>query len=180
MKKNVFSFFLLVFVVSTSSAQVTQVDKKNNALSVGLYAPLTGFSDSHIIGAGIDYWWKPFHPYKDSNDSKQIDFAVNGGVHYFIGKSITVNGYRFEFGNFFDIHIMPGLIYHPFKRSIVRLSAGPGANLYKQNIRVGVGTNLFTGYYLTEKISAGPAIHFRKFSNTAALWSAGIAASYFF
>ncbi|WP_276502043.1 hypothetical protein [Terrimonas pollutisoli] len=180
MKKNVFSFFLFVFVVSTSSAQVTQVDKKNNALSVGLYASLGGFSDSHIMGAGIDYWWKPFHPYKDSNDSKQIAFAINGGAHYFFGKHVIVNSYGFKFSNFLDMHIMPGFLYQPLKRSIIQLSAGPNANLYKQNIRVGVGANFFTSYYLTEKISAGPAIHFRKFSNTAALWSGGIAASCFF
>ena len=180
MKKIVFSFFLFVFVVSTSSAPVTQVDKKNNALTIGLYAPTGDFSDSHVIGIGADYWWIPFRPHKDSNDTKQIAFAINGGVHYFFGKNITVNSYGFEFGNFLDVHIMPGLIYNPFKRSVIQLSAGPAANLYKQNIRIGAGAGLFTSYYLTEKISVGPAIHFRKFSNTAALWSAGIAASYFF
>lgn len=180
MKKIVFSFFLFVFIVSTSSAQVKQVDEKNNALTIGLYAPTGGLSDSHAIGIGADYCWIPFRTHKDSNDTKQIAFAINGGVYYFFGKSISVNSYGFEFGNFLDMHIMPGLLYHPFKRSIIQLSAGPAANLYKQNIRVGAGADLFTSYYLTEKISAGPLIHFRKFSNTAALWSAGITASYFF
>ena len=180
MKKIVCDFFLLLFFVSTSSAQAKQVDEKNNALAVGLYRPVGSFGDSHVIGIGVDYWRISFRQHKYSRNTKQIAFVLNGGVHYFIGKNITVSDYEFEFRNFFSTHIMTGLLYHPFKRSIIQLSAGPTANLYKKNIRVGGGANLFAGYYWTKKISAGPVINFRKFSNTTALWSAGLTASYYF
>lgn len=180
MKRIVLSFFFLIFIVATSAAQVKQVDKKNNALAIGLYTPIGDFGESHVIGIGAEYRFIPFRQPNDSSDAKQIAFVIIGGIHYYFGKNIVVNSYEFDFGNFFDIHLKPGLIYLPFKRSIIQLSAGPAANLYKQNIRVGVGTDLFTSYYLIEKISVGPAIHFRKFSNTTALWSAGITANYFF
>lgn len=179
MKNNVFLFSLLVFVAPTSSAQVKQVDKKNNALTIGLYTPISDFSDSHVIGAGVDYRLIPFYPHKDSNNIKRFVFVMSGGFHYYFGKSSIVNGYEFDFGNLMGIHIMPGLLYYPFKRSFIQLSAGPGASLYKNNFRIGVGANLFAGYYLTEKISIGPAIHFNKFSKTAALWSLGVSATYF-
>lgn len=80
-----------------------------------------------------------------------------------------MNGYEFNFGSFLANHLMPGLLYPPFKRSAIRLSEGPAVNLYPQNIRVGAGADLHAGYCLTVKISVGPAIYVRKFSNMAAL-----------
>lgn len=180
MKRIVLGFFLLLFIAFTSAAQVKQVCKKDNALAVGLYTPIGDFGESHVIGIGAGYRYIPFRQPRDSNGTKQIAFVINGGVHYYFGKNISVSSYEFDFGNFFNIHLMPGLLYRPFKRSVIQLSAGPAANLYKHHLRIGAGVNISGNYYMTKKISIGPAVNLNKFSNTASLLSLGVSASYFF
>ncbi len=165
---------------NTDTLSVRYAKGKSQAIAFGLYAPLGIFSKSHIAGAGIDYSWSHHKFGRNVSPAKSIGFIVNGGVNYYYGKKITTAGYDFRYGGYLNLYAMPGIIYNPLKNANVALTAGPSLNIYKGSANAGIGINLFSNYFLSEKIALGPGIIYKKHTNTNALWAAAIRALYIF
>ncbi len=153
---------------------------KSQAISFGIYLPVGNFLRSHTLGAGIDYSWSRHRFDRYVSPGGRIGFIVNGGVSYYIGEKIKTAGYDFRYGGYINIYGMPGLIYTPFKKANVALTAGPALNIYKAAANAGIAINFIGNYFVSDNITIGPAINYKKHTNTDALWAIAIRASYIF
>ena len=186
--KNYSSLFIFCFLTCTGvQAQKSadtlmkrQTNGANNAVAFGLYLPLGVFTQSHIAGAGIDYSWTRRRYGRNVSPAKLIGFTVNGGINYYVGKKITTAGYGFHYGGYINLHAMPGLLFNPVKNGNLSLTAGPALDIYKASANAGIGITLLANYYISKNIAIGPGVIYRKHTNTDALWSATIRASYIF
>jgi hypothetical protein len=133
-----------------------------------------------VAGAGADYFW--CHYLHDNNLSykRAIGLIATGGLNFFAGKKIRTAGYDFRYGNFVSVYVMPGIIYHPVTKGSASLTAGPVFNFYKGSSNTSLGVTLQTNYFVSQNISVGPALVYRKRTKTDALWAAGLRASYAF
>ena len=178
----IFSF--LVYLGGQAQNTGTRLPEKANgksqAVAFGVYLPVGIFSESHIAGAGIDYFRSNHRFGKGISPVKSIGFIINGGINYYLGKTISTAGHDFRYGGYFNVHAMPGIIYNPVKNGNIALTAGPALNLYKGSANAGIGIRFSTNYFISENIAIGPGVVYQKHINTDALWAITIRASYIF
>lgn len=181
--------FLLIFLLSaylggqaqnTDTSQPKRLSGKSQAAAFGLYLPTGIFSESHIAGAGIDYSWSRHRFGKDIPPVSPFGFVINGGVNYYLRKTITTAGHDFRYGGYLNLYAMPGIIYNPVKKGNIILTTGPALNIYKGSVSTGIGINFLSSYFISENIAIGPGIIYKKHTNTDALWAVTIRASYIF
>ena len=180
--------FLLIFLLwaylggraQTPDSFDHEAKSKSHAVAFGIYLPLGTFSKSHIAGAGIDYSWSHHRFGVGVSSAKPVGFIINGGVNYYLGKTITTAGYDFRYGGYLNLYAMPGIIYNPVKNGNIALTAGPALNVYKGSANAGIGLNFFTNYFISENIAIGPGVLYKKHTNTDALWAVTIRATYIF
>ena len=168
-------------VYGQTGASAEHVRKgKSQMLSVSALLPVGRFADSHVVGAGLSYSWSN-HRFGDSvNARKWVGFTVQGGFDYLIGKSQTVAGSRFRYGNNLYVQVMPGVICNPSAKSSVVLLAGPSLGIYKSSSSLSYAVQLSAAYCVSPKITIGPSIVYRKHAEVDALWTAGVKAGYGF
>jgi hypothetical protein len=153
---------------------------KHNTLSIGLSFPIGVFKRTHTGGVSVDYF-RSKHRYGDDIPvAKLINFALNGGVSYHVGKSITTAGYESRYDGYLTFYGMAGIDYKPAMPVNISLTAGPVLSIYKGSTDAGAGVNLFWSYFFSKNIALGPGISYRKFSKTDALWSGTVRALYAF
>ncbi len=193
MKKTVFIVSLSLFSVSDSLAQNSAVVGQNgyrHAVSGGINVPIGTFSESHIAGISSSYSWSHHRfGYLQARPRKLVGFTADGGIDYYLGKSITEAGYDFTYGNYLYLHTFGGIICNPGKKNRqkgylcktnIRLTAGPAMGIYKGNADVGYGIKLSGSYYLTEKLAITPGMMFMKHTLASSLGTAMISTTYNF
>jgi hypothetical protein len=79
-----------------------------------------------------------------------------------------------------NFYTLSGVDYKTSMRVNINLTTGPLLSFYKGNTSLGMAVNLISDYYLSDRITVGPGLFFRKFGKTDALWSGTIRASYAF
>lgn len=187
MKKNI-AFLLAVCMFTTASlaqtnkpAATTQPSKgMSNKISLGISFPIEAFKRSHSTGIAVEYVRSQNRFGQNSLTSPLIKFAMNGGISYHPGRTNATAGYPFSHGYYLNIYTLFGIDYKPSVPVNINLTTGPLMSIYKSNTDLGIGINLFSDYYLSNRIAVGPGLFFRKFGKTDALWSGAIRASYAF
>jgi len=101
-------------------------------------------------------------------------FTYNGGFAYYFGKNETVSNYRYKYPGYIFIHGFGGLLYYPFKKVGISLTAGPALGIYNGNLQFNVGSKLETGYNISTSIAIGPGILLMKEPGANALWSLAV------
>jgi hypothetical protein len=175
--------FTVVSLAQTSkpAATLTQPSKgMSNKISLGLSLPIDAFNRSHSTGLAIEYLRSQNRFGQNLLTSPLIKFALNGGISYHPGSTTATAGYSFSYGNYLNVYTLFGIDYKPSVPINVNLTTGPLLSIYKGNTDLGAGLNLFSDYYLSDRIAVGPGLFFRKFGKTDALWSGTIRASYAF
>lgn len=145
-----------------------------------LLAPIDKLASSHRAGAGLDFSWCPQGFDADTITYKKSGFIMNGGVRYLPGKSITVAGHGFRYGNLLSIYAMPGYYFRPVQKGYLALFAGPELNGYRKNFNLGLGAQVQANYCLSSRVAMGPGIVYKKRNGTPAMWMASIRAGYRF
>src|SRR5687767_3095355 len=135
-------FHLGMRAQSIDTSSLKHIKGKSQAISFGLFMPVSTFSNSHIAGAGIDYSWSRHRFGRDISADKLIGLIVNGGINYYAGKKITSAGYDFRYGGYINLYAMPGIICNPLKNGNIALTVGPALNIYKGSANAGIGFNL--------------------------------------
>lgn len=188
MNKNI---ILLLFGCMLTTASLAQSNKQaantsqpskgmTNKLSLGISFPIEAFKRSHSTGIAVEYIRSQNRFGQNSLTHPLIKFAMNGGISYHPGRTTTTAGYQFSYGNYLTIFALVGIDYKPSVPINVNLTTGPLISIYKGNTNLGAGINLYSDYYLSDRVAVGPGLFFRKFGNTDALWSGTIRASYAF
>lgn len=170
----------VLFPVSALFAQNTSSKQgRQHAVSVGVQVPVGLFSESHFAGIGTGYLWSNRRFGKtETLPRKLIGFTASVGFDYYFGKNVSVAGYDFSYSGYGYLYAFGGIIYHPFKNSNIRLTAGPAAGLYAQNLETGWGIKLDGSYYAGSRIAVSPGIMYMKQALTSTLWAIMIKAVY--
>jgi hypothetical protein len=108
---------------------------------------------------------------------KMLGFTFNTGMAYYFGKKTATAGYDFKYGNYFYLHVMPGLLFNPRSNANVSLLAGPSLGIYKNSADWGFTAIVNGNYYLTKNICVGPGLGYKKHADTDALWNVFVRAS---
>jgi hypothetical protein len=174
LKVLVVSLCLFLFS-SRSEAQ----QGSSHLLSLDLQVPVGVFATSHFAGAGLNYSWSQ-HRFGNNVLKKTPGFMLNGGADYYFAKKISTAGYPFTYGGYLYLHVMPGLIVNPWQNGNISLNAGPSIGLYKGNADWGLNTTIIGNYFLSDKISIGPGISYKKHAQNYALWSGIVRVSFVF
>lgn len=185
MKKHVFFTLLATVYCALTTAQpnadsIYQPKGKNQLLSFSASIPVGRFMNSHLAGLGLSYNWS-HHRFGDSvNARKIVGFTAQAGIDYFLGKSVNTTGQSFRYGNLLYVQTMPGVIYNPNAKSYLTLLAGPTLSIYKNSASLYYAVNLSGAYHISQQLSLGPTVIFRKKAEVDALWAAGLKLSYVF
>lgn len=187
MKKTILLVFAGSMLTKGMLAQITDPnsDKNSpkamsNAVALGLSFPIGVLNRTHTAGITLDYFRSTRRYANDAMADKPINFAMNGGVSYHVGKSTTTSGYKFRYGGYFNLYAMAGIDYKPAMPVNFSLTAGPVMSIYQGNTEIGAGVNLSWSYFLSKNIAIGPGISYQKQSKANALWLGTIRASYAF
>lgn len=172
MKTRIIILYLLLAVCCKAKAQSKE---GNNAVSIGINLPVGNFSSTHLIGIGAEY--SPLRHTFQLFKWKHLAFTYNGGVAYYFGKKETVSGYPYKYPGYIFIHAFGGLLYNPFKKASITLTAGPALRIYNGNARFNIGSKLELSYFISKKVAIGPGIIFMKESGADLLWSAAFKAT---
>lgn len=186
MKKNV--FFLIFLLISNTKLWSQETDLficypvagKTNTSAFGLSFPLGTFNRTHNMGLFIDYSRSTKRYGKHYTLPDLFHFAINGGLNFNPGKTITTAGYESKYGSYLNIYAFLGIDFKLATPVNASLTTGPLLSIYMGNTDIGVGVNLFSYYYISKRLAVGPGLFFRKFGKTDALWSGTIRASYAF
>lgn len=165
----------LILSCSRSAAQ----QGGSHLLSLDLQVPVGVFAASHFAGAGFNYSWS-HQRFGNKVFKKTPGFMLNGGADYYFGKKISTAGYPFTYGGYLYLYVMPGLIVNPWQNGNITLKAGPSMGLYKGNADWGLNTTINGNYFLSDKISIGPGISYKKHAQKYALWSGIVRISFAF
>jgi hypothetical protein len=148
-----------------------QIKGTQNLIGFGFFFPVGAFAQTHFAGAGLDYSWSPYRFGRNITLDKSFGFIVNGGISYYAGKRITTEGYESSYGGFMNVYAMPGIMYNPLKNGTFSLTAGPALNIYKGEASAGFGVSLLSNYFLSENVTIGPGLVYKKHPDTDALWA---------
>ena len=165
---------------NTDTLANRQIKGTRNMIGFGFYLPAGVFAQSHFAGAGLDYSWSNNRFGRNVSLDKSFGFIVNGGISYYAGKRITTEGHESTYGGFMNMYAMPGIMYNPLKNANFSLTAGPALNIYKGAASAGLGVNLLGNYFLSENITIGPGLVYKKHTDTDALWAITIRVSHNF
>lgn len=151
---------------------------KNSQVSLDIHLPVGVFARTHFTGAGLSYSWSRNRFGLNRATSKPVAFMATAGADYYFGKKIKPVGYDFRYDGYFFLYAFPGILFHPWSNSNIAFAAGPTLGIYGGSADAGFGANLFATYYLTDKISIGPGITYKKRSKAEALWGGGVRVGY--
>ena len=152
-----------------------------NQVTLGLSFPFGVFQRSHFGGVGVDYSWTNNRRFgAGAAPKKAIGLIVQGAVDYFLGKKLKTAGYPFRYDNYLVAEVGAGMMYNPWMRTHLALTAGPLLGIYKGFTDWGYSIQLSGAYYINQRFSIGPAMVVRKFSEADALWAGAIKLSYTF
>jgi len=164
----------------TEPPATRQIKGTQNMIGFGLYFPAGVFAQTHFVGAGLDYSWSAYRFGRNISLDKTFGFIVNGGISYYAGKRITTEGYESSYGGFMNVYAMPGIMYNPLINGTFSLTAGPELNIYKGAASAGFGVSLLSNYFISENITIGPGLIYKKHPDTDALWAIAIRVSHNF
>lgn len=166
-----YRFFLLICLLASFTG-ITQTNNDNKktvqagyskAVSAGISIPIPEFSKTHSFGAGIGFSWSKHRlGLLEKKPSKPFGFIADGGINYYFGKEETVSGYPYKYNGFTYIHTYGGVIYNCCKKGNINLTTGPALGLDDGFTTFFWGVNLSGAYYIKERISITPGIHFMK------------------
>lgn len=151
---------------------------KQHTVSIGANIPLENFSSTHIIGVATNYSWSN-HRFggMDVKPVKPFGFTANAGAAYYFGKKETVSGYPYNYPAYFFLNIYGGVIYNPWKKGNISLTAGTALGIYNGNTQFNIGSKLEGSYYFSKKIAISPGIIMMKESGADPLWAASLKAT---
>ena len=151
---------------------------KMNVVSIGANLPMGNFSSTHIVGIVSEYAWSN-HRFgqMDVKPVKPFGFIANAGIAYYFGKKETVSGYSYDYPGYDFLYIHGGVIYNPWKKGNINLTAGPALGIYNGNTQFNISSKLEGSYYFREKIGISPAIIVMKEHHADALWAASLKAT---
>jgi|CXWL01.1.fsa_nt_gi hypothetical protein len=177
MKKRL--LFLLVttsFAISVFSQpaepKISAQKEKGISVSFCTNVPVGNFSNTHIIGLGIDC--SPTRSWFGILKPQKIAITYNGGAAYYFGKKEKVSDYWYDYPAYIFIHAFAGIIYQPLKNVSITLTGGPALGIYNGNTQFNIGSKLEASYYISKRISLGPGILLLKESGSDALLSASL------
>lgn len=186
MKRLLFIFLLFgCMTIGKYAHGQTQRPKKHNhpsgkqhTVSMGANIPLGNFSSTNIIGIAANYSWSD-HRFggMDVKPVKPFGFTANAGLAYYFGKKETVSGYPYDYPGYIFVHIYGGVIYNPWRKANISLTAGPALGIYNGNTQFNMVVNLAGSYYFKEKIALSPGIIFMKESGAGPLWAVSLKAT---
>jgi hypothetical protein len=135
----------------------------NKIISAGITIPFGEFTQTHWLGAGINFSWsKNRFGIVNKKPLKPIGFIAEGGIDYYFGKKETTGGYSYTYNGFTYIHTYGGIIYNCGKNGNINLTTGPALGLENGFTTFFWGVNLSGAYYINEKIAITPGIIFMK------------------
>ncbi len=172
-------FILLIVMVNICHGQTKETIKpapteKKKSVSLGINIPVGNFSATHIAGFAAEY--SPAQNWLGKLNAKKIVFTYNGGIAYYFGKKEIVSNYPYKYPGYTFIHAFGGLLYNPFKKTGISLTAGPALGIYNGNLQFNMGTKLEASYNVSTSIAIGPGILLIKEPGANALWSLAIRA----
>jgi hypothetical protein len=186
MKRLLFIILLFGFITISNYANgQPQEPKKHNhpsgkeyTISIGANIPLGNFLSTHILGVAANYSWSN-HRFgsMDVKPVKPFGFIANAGAAFYFGKKETVSGYPYDYPGYFYLNIYGGVIYNPWRKANISLTAGPALGIYNGNTQFNIGSSLEGSYYINEKIAITPGIIFMKESGANPLWAASLKAT---
>jgi hypothetical protein len=153
---------------------------KSQLVSLDLHLPLGVFARSQFAGAGLNYSWSNHRYGSTISKAKLVGFTANAGGDYYFGRRIRTAGYPFQYGGYLYGWLMAGIITNPWTFTHITLTGGPTVGIYKGNADMGFGVNLFSGYFINQKIAVGPGITYKKHPDADGLWTGSIRISYLF
>jgi hypothetical protein len=177
MHKALFLALLLLLVFTYVPAQQEDNLKSNNQTgsnhlaSLDIHLPLGVFAKSHFAGIGLNYSWSNHRFGTNISGEKLAGLTLNAGGNYYFGKNVSPAGYDFRYGGYIYFHVMPGLLFNPWRNANISVNAGPTMGIYSGDIDFGFGVMTTASYYITEKIAAGTGISFKKHYQTDPLWA---------
>ena len=182
--QRLFIFLHLIFCITIADLSMAQSQRpqkhnhpsgKQHAVSIGAAIPLGNFSSTHIIGAAINYSWSN-HRFggMDVKPVKPFGFTANSGAEYYFGKKETVSGYAYQYPKYIFIHTYAGIIYSPWRKSNISLTAGPAWSIYNGNTKFNIGSCLEASIFFRKKIAITSGIIFMKESGADPLWAASL------
>lgn len=181
LKKILLLFLFLFCIVVLSRAQVADVDqsyirkkptRRGVDISAGVHIPAGRFAHTHIGGIGVNAVARnrDFAFYKQN----KLCFTWNGGVAYYLGKKETVSGYAYKYPGYLFIDAKAGLMYSPYKRTVISLTAGPAIGRYNGITRFNIAAQLDGEYYFNTKWAVSPGFMMMKESGAGPLWAASL------
>jgi len=180
-----YCFICILFICILSSSLFAQAKSDSvrergysHQLSAGISFPAGVFSDSHVIGGGIDYTWSNARfGRSDKRIKKALGFSTAAGLDYFLGKT---DNYNFQYRNYLYSYVYGGMIFNSGRKSSVSLLAGPSLQTYTKVTDLGYGITIRGAYFLKENMAISPALMYMKHKEADALWAAGVRYYFYF
>lgn len=164
---------LLLLLTEPCFSQAEKEKISKHLVSIGTNFPISDFSSTHFMGIGIDY--SPAHQLGKVS-KKQLAFTYNTGGAYYLGKNVTISNNPYQYPGYLFIHAFGGVLYHPSKKIISAIYAGPALGIYNGNTAFNLGSRLEVCYFINKKIAISPAIIMMKKFGTTLLYAASIKA----
>ncbi len=178
-------FYMLYSIPVFSQSQRPQKHNhpsgKQHAVYLGAVIPFGNFSSTHNVGFSASYAWSG-HRFGDMDVKpvKPFGFTAESGFGYHSGKKETVSGYTYNYPRHIFIHTNAGVIYNPWSKGNIRLTAGPAIGIYSGHTRFTIGSCLEGSYYFSRKWAVSPAINLIKEPGADPLWAASLKAAWTF
>lgn len=157
------------------------IKAQSNLAAVGISLPVGEFADTHIAGLSLEYC-RSIHRFGIMHKlpKEKTGFIVQGGIHYYFGKSETVASYPYTYGNYFYSYVFGGAIYNVCQKGNIRLTGVPALAVYKGGADFSYGIDFLVSYYISPVIALSPEIIYLKTPKANALWAPGLKAQYIF
>lgn len=145
-------------------------------LNAGLQLPVSNFSETHLIAAGIQYAITN-HRFGITAPKKIIGWVGSAGVDYYIGKKDKAAGHSFKNGSYLHVRLLGGIISNPTAQIQVSLQAGPGWGIYQGTHAINFCSSLNGTYYINEQWGIAARMMMIKEKGAQILWAPGISIS---
>lgn len=166
---------LLLLAVSCLKAQ-SPVPGSRQELSAGLQLPVSNFSETHLVAAGVQYTITN-HRLGITQPKSIIGWIGSIGVDYYLGRKDKEAGHSFKNGNYLHSRLLGGIIANPSAQTQVSLQAGPGWGIYQGTHAINVCSALNGTYYINEQWGIAARLMMIKEKGAQILWTPGISIS---
>ena len=168
MKKLIVFFAVIVFNSGHCLGQ-----KSNFFASGAINIPLGDFSTSHWIGIGAEVFSIKYDC--DTGKQKMVSITYKAGAsYYFAGQRQVVNRYSYDYPSFFYTYASAGILFRPYQRLNVAVTAGPALSVYKKISRFNIAGGIDASYFIHCNMSVGPTLFMIKETGADPLWALGL------